>query len=225
MRNGTMTRLTALFSRLLLLVFTALPLSACALADVASGPAPSLYVLTAPEVDMPAGGSAAAQLVVEEFAAPAAIDTSRVVYKSSPNSIAYYAGARWADRAPRMIASLAVETLTDTGRFPAVSGPGAPVRMDLALSGDIRAFEAYRASGAGFGESATNVRVSLFVRLVRLRDRSIVASREFTAEAKAGSGMDGVVTGYDAALDEVLTALAIWTYEQSLAAMPEKAGS
>lgn len=225
MRNGTMTRYTALFSRLLLLAFAALPLGACALADVASGPAPSLYVLTAPEADMPGDGKAAAQLVVEEFAAPAAIDTSRIVYKSSPNSIAYYAGARWADRAPRMIASLAVETLTDTGRFPAVTGPGAQVRMDLALSGDIRAFEAYRAPEAGFGEGATSIRVSLFVRLVRLRDRSIVASREFTAEAKAGSGMDGVVAGYDAALDEVLAALALWTFEQSLAAMQEKAGS
>ena len=225
MRNGTMTRLTERLLRLLLLAFTALPLSACALADVASGPAPSLYVLTAPEVGVPAGQTVPAQLVVEEFSAPAAIDTSRVVYKSSPNSIAYYAGARWADRAPRMIAALAVETLSDTGRFPAVTGPGAQARMDIALSGDIRAFEAYRASGAGFGESATSVRVSLFVRLVRLRDRSIVASREFTAEAKAGSGMDGVVAGYDAALDEVLTALAIWTLEQSLAAMPEKAGS
>jgi len=220
-----MTRLTERLLRLLLLAFTALPLSACALADVASGPAPSLYVLTAPEVGVPAGQTVPAQLVVEEFSAPAAIDTSRVVYKSSPNSIAYYAGARWADRAPRMIAALAVETLSDTGRFPAVTGPGAQARMDIALSGDIRAFEAYRASGAGFGESATSVRVSLFVRLVRLRDRSIVASREFTAEAKAGSGMDGVVAGYDAALDEVLTALAIWTLEQSLAAMPEKAGS
>lgn len=225
MRNGTMTRYAAHFSRLLLLVFTALPLSACALADVASGPPPALYVLTAPDVDVPAGVTAPAQLVVEEFSAPAATDTSRVVYKSSPNSLAYYAGARWADRAPRMIASLAVETLTDTGSFPAVTGPGAQVRMDLALSGDIRAFEAYRVAGAGLGESATNVRVSLFVRLVRLRDRTIVASREFTAEAKAGSGMDGVVAGYDAALDEVLTALALWTLEQSLAAMPEKAGS
>ncbi|PKP78317.1 MAG: hypothetical protein CVT81_04670 [Alphaproteobacteria bacterium HGW-Alphaproteobacteria-3] len=224
MRNGTMTRYTALFSRLLLLVFAALPLSACAFADIASGPPPALYVLTAPQVEVPAGPGATAQLVVEEFSVPAAIGTARVVYKSSPNSIAYYADARWADRVPRMIASLAVETLTDTGRFPAVTGPGAQVRMDLALSGDIRAFEAYRVSGAGLGESATNVRVSLFVRLVRLRDRTIVTSREFTAEARAGSGMDGVVAGYDAALDEVLTALAIWTYEQSLAAMPEKAG-
>ncbi len=221
MRNGTMTR----YKRLLLLAFAMLPLGACALADVASGPAPSLYVLTAPQVEAGAGASADAQLVVEEFSAPAAIDTARIVYKASPNEIAYYAGARWADRAPRMIASLAVETLSNTGRFPAVTGPGAPSRMDFSLSGDIRAFEAYRDASAGLGAGATKVKVSLFVRLVRMRDRSIVASRVFTAEAAGGSGMDAVVEGYDAALDEVLAALAAWTLEQSLAGMPQEAGS
>ena len=58
-----------------------------------------------------------------------------------------------------------------------------------------------------------------------MRDRAIVSSREFTAEASAGSGMDAIVAGYDAALDEVLASLALWTYEQSLLAMPEEAGS
>ena len=222
MRKDIMIRRAA---RFLLLASAALSLGACALADVASGPAPSLYVLTAPKVEAGAGRSANAQLVVEEFSAPAAVDTARIVYKASPNELAYYAGARWADRAPRMIASLAVETLTDTGRFPAVTGPGAQARMDLSLSGDIRAFEAYRDPSAGLGAGATKVKVSLFVRLVRMRDRSIVASRIFTAEAPAGSGMDAIVEGYDAALDEVLASLATWTLEQSLIAMPEEAGS
>mgnify|MGYP003678144117 CR=1 FL=1 len=92
-------------------------LGGCALADVASGPPPSLYVLNAPAPDMPAAlPIAASQIVVEAFSAPAAIDTSRIVFKPSANEIKYYAGARWSDRAPRMIASLLVETLSDTGR-------------------------------------------------------------------------------------------------------------
>lgn len=225
MRKDSMTCILSRTRRFLFAAFAALPLGACALADVASGPAPSLYVLTAPHVAVEGGRPSGAQLVVEEFSAPAAIDTARIVYKATPNEIAYYAGARWADRAPRMIGALAVETLTDTGRFPAVTGPGAQARMDLVLSGDIRAFEAYREEGAGLGAGATKVRVSLFARLVRMRDRAIVSSGEFTAEASAGSGMDAIVAGYDAALDEVLASLALWTYEQSLLAMPEEAGS
>ncbi len=54
----------------------------------------------------------------------------------SENQIAYYAGARWSDRSPRMIASLLVETLAGTGSCPAVIGPGTSARMDQALVGD-----------------------------------------------------------------------------------------
>lgn len=210
-------------ARFALLAAGLAPLGACALADVASGPAPSLYVLTAPAAELPATAQVTqAQLVVEEFSAPAAIDTTRIVFQPSPNEIKYYAGARWSDRAPSMIASLLVETLTDTGRFPAVIGPGNRVRADLALVGDIRTFAAYKPEGAGFGEGAANVRVALFVRLVNVRDRSIVASREFSTEApSAGIGMEGIVGAYDAALDTVLSEIAVWAFEQSLTALPQ----
>ena len=220
MRKDIMIRRAA---RFLLLAFAALPLGACALADVASGPAPSLYVLTAPEAAA-AGSCAGTQLIVEEFSAPAAIDTARIVYKPSPNEIAYYAGARWADRAPRMIASLLVETLADSGAFAAVVGPETSVRSDFALLGDIRAFEAYRDPSAGLGAGATKVKVSLFVRLVRMRDRAIVSSEVFTAEAPAGSGMDAIVAAYDAALGKVLGDIGQWAAARAVAA-PQEAGS
>lgn len=201
-------------ARGVLLAVLIAPLGACALADVASGPPPSLYVLTAPSPDTPAA-RIDAQLVVEEFSAPAALNTSRIVFQPSPNEIKYYAGARWADRAPAMIASLLVETLSDTGRFSAVVGPGNQARTDISLIGDIRAFGAFRDADAGLGDGATKVRVALFVSLVNARDRRVVASREFSAEAPAGSGIDGIVAACDTALDTVLTEIAGWTVEQS----------
>lgn len=198
-------------------------LGGCALADVASGPPPSLYVLNAPTPDMPAGvPGVSVQLVVEAFSAPAAIDTSRIVFKPSANEIKYYAGARWSDRAPRMIASLLVETLSDTGRFPAVIGAGGQAHTDLALSGDIRAFNAYLPEEAGFGAGATKIRVAFFVRLIRVRDRAIVASREFSAEAAAAGGIEGIIRGYDEALGSVLSEIAVWTLEQSVIAVPQR---
>lgn len=196
------------------------PLGACALADVASGPPPSLYVLKAPARSeaMP-GVAVPAQIVVEDFSAPAAIDTTRIVFQPNENEIAYYANARWSDRAPRMISTLLVETLSNTGRFPAVIGPGGTARMDYALVGDIRAFAASRPADAGLGQGTTKVRVAFYVRLLRARDRSIVASRAFSSEAAApGSGMANVVAAYDAALGTVLGEIADWTLEQSLAA-------
>ncbi|MFA7639333.1 MAG: ABC-type transport auxiliary lipoprotein family protein [Parvibaculum sp.] len=191
------------------------PLSACAIADIGSGPAPSLYTLKAPAVLAETGGQAAGQLVVEEFSAPAALDTTRIVFQPSENEIAYYANARWSDRSPRMIASLLVETIASSGRFPAVIGPGSNARMDLALVGDIRSFAAYREAAAGFGQETTKVRVALYVRLLRARDRSIIASREFSAEAPAGSGMANVIAAYDAALGTVLTEVSDWAFTRS----------
>ncbi|WP_041535995.1 ABC-type transport auxiliary lipoprotein family protein [Parvibaculum lavamentivorans] len=214
----------AKLTRLAALVLVLAPLGACALADVASGPAPSLYVLTAPTPALPGTAMAAnTQLSVREFQAPSAIDTGRIVFQPSPNEIKYYAGARWSDRAPRMIASLLVETLTNTGRFPAILGPETQARTDLALTGDIRAFSAFR-DGAGLGEGATKVRVAFFVRLVRARGGVVLAGREFTAEAASASGrMDDIVAAYNAALDTALSDITAWTLEQSLAAMADEA--
>lgn len=198
------------------------PLGACAIADIGSGPAPSLYTLKAPAVSAEAGPQAGAQLVVEEFSAPAAIDTTRIVFQPNDNEIAYYANARWSDRSPRMIASLLVETIASSGRFPAVIGPGSNARMDLALVGDIRSFAAYREASAGFGQETTKVRVVLYVRLLRARDRSILASREFSAEAPAGSGMANVIAAYDAALGTVLRDISDWAFTQAQAAPPAR---
>ena len=194
------------------------PLGACALADIGSGPAPSLYTLRAPTIEAAPAMPVAAQIVVEDFSTPAAIDTTRIVFQPNDNEIAYYAGARWSDRAPRMISSLLVETLSRSGQFPAVVGPGSTARMDYALVGDIRSFSAHREEGAGRGQGVTQVRVAFYVRILRARDRSILASREFSAEAAApGSGMANVVIAYDAALGAVLTEISGWA-AQSIAA-------
>ncbi len=203
------------------------PLGACALANVASEPAPSLYVLTAATPQVPAGAVAAmAQVVVEEFSAPAAVDTTRIVFQPSPNEIKYYAGARWSDRAPRMIAALTVETLHNTGHFPSAIGAGSGARMDLALVGDIRQFAAARVATQGLGQAATEARVTLYVRLLRASDRSIVASREFAATAPSASGkMTDIVAAYDAALGQVLAEIALWTLEEGAKAFPKRASS
>lgn len=202
-----------------LLAVVIVPLSACAIADIGSGPAPTFYTLNAPAVSAEAGPQVAAQLVVEEFSTPAALDTTRIVVQPSENEIAYYANTRWADRSPRMIASLLVETIASSGHFAAVLGPDSSARMDLALVGDIRSFAAYREAAAGFGQETTKVRVVLYMRLLRARDRSIIASREFSAEASAGSGMANVIAAYDAALGTVLTEVSDWAFTQSQAAL------
>ncbi len=194
------------FLRRLLAIVTTAPLAACALMSAGTGPAPQLFTLTAAH---PAATDAepAPQIEVDEFSAPAAIDTTRIVRQSGANEIAYYADARWADRAPRMIQSLMVETLENSGRFGAVSARGAGVRAAYELMGDIRQFATVPSADGG----RDRVRVDIFARLVREDERTIVASKPFSASVPVGgSGMLPIVSAYDAALREVLDGIALW---------------
>ncbi|MCE9650744.1 MAG: ABC-type transport auxiliary lipoprotein family protein [Parvibaculum sp.] len=187
-------------------------LGGCALANVASEPAPQLFMLTAghPASGGAEAGGAAARILVDDFTASAAIDTARIVFQPNPNEIKYYADARWADRAPAMIQSLMIETLQNSGRFASVAARGSEIRGDLAVKGDIRQFAA-EANG-----EATNVHVDFFVRLVRLEDRDIVASRDFNAVVPVtGSGIAAVVAAHDAALRQTLSEIMLWTLAET----------
>jgi cholesterol transport system auxiliary component len=198
-------------------------LAGCALANVASEPAPQLFKLTAGHPSSgtvaPGGTEAggAARILVDDFTASAALDTARIVFQPNPNEIKYYAGARWADRAPAMIQSLMIETLQNSGRFASVAARGSEIRGDMAVKGDIRQFAA-EADG-----EATKVHVDFFVRLVNLEDRGIVASRDFnTVVPVTGSGIASVVAAHDAALRQALSEIMLWTVAETSKPAPAK---
>lgn len=180
-------------------------LGGCALANIASEPAPQLFMLTAAHPDK-AGAAAAANILVDDFSTTAAIDVPRIAFQPNPNEIKYYAGARWADRAPQMIQSLTVETLENSGRFASVAARGSGIRGEYLLKGDIRQFAA-----EARGEQ-TAVRIDFFLRLVSIDDRSILASRDFNVSIPVtGSGIAAVVAAYDAALHQNLNEIVLWT--------------
>lgn len=213
MKNASPNKAARRACRTVILLAALAPLGACALASAGSGPAPSLYTLTAAHPEAPEAGAAHAPAIeIDEFSAPAAVDTARIVQQTTPNEIAYYADARWADRAPRMIQTLMVETFENGGRFAAVSVRGSGLASDYELMGDIRQFAAIPASGQG----KTEVRIDFFARLVRDDDRSIVASKSFGATVPVdGSGMTPIVAAYDAGLRAVLDEIALWAAAES----------
>ncbi|HEX7776118.1 MAG TPA: ABC-type transport auxiliary lipoprotein family protein [Parvibaculum sp.] len=202
------------------LVLLLSPLGACALADVGSGPAPRLFTLTSAHPVPPAGDAAAkVDMQVAEFAAPAAIDTTRIVFQSSANEIKYYAEGRWSDSAPNMIQMLVSRTLQDSGGFASVSTRGSDLNGDFTLVGDIRQFAAEAGDGDKAGD--TSAHVDLFLRLVRVQDHKIVASKDFNSVVPvAGSGIASVIAAYDAALHAALDGIALWTLEETAKAGP-----
>lgn len=196
------------FNRLTCLVVLAAALSGCALANVASGPAPQMFTLTAHSVAAGTGdmSSAKVDLLVDGYYSSAAIDTGRIVYLPSPNELKYIAGARWADLAPLMIQSLTVETLEKSGRFASVAARGSEISGDYMLKGDIRQFAAEK------NGDVTQVHVDLFMRLVTRVDNKVIATKDFsTILPVAGSGIEPMVQAFDAALAQVLSDLTLWT--------------
>jgi len=193
-----------------------LPLGACALASVASEPPPQLFTLTAAH-PVPVGEAAGqgARIVVDEFSAPAVIDTTRIVQQASANELKYYADARWADRAPRMVETLLVETLENSGRFASVATRAADLRGDYELVGDIRQFAVDASS-----QSGPAVKVELYARLVRDDERTIVAVKSFSSTVPVvGSGIAAIVMAYDAALRQTLDGIAIWADQSARGAV------
>lgn len=189
-----------------------LPLGACALANIANEPAPQLFTLTAAH-PAPAAPSAAdkTHVVVDEFSAPAVVDSARIVQQSGANELKYYADVRWADRAPRLIQNLMVETMENSGRFASVATRGADLRGDYELAGDIRQFAVDATNPSGL-----TVKIELYARLVAENERSIVATKSFSASVPVnGSGISAIVAAYDTGLHQALEGIAVWADESA----------
>jgi cholesterol transport system auxiliary component len=180
-------------------------LAACSLPG--TGEPPRLFTLTPkstfaadlPRVDW--------QLAIEAPVAPGGIDTTRIAVQRTPLTLDYFARAAWTDTAPRMVQTLLLESFENTGKLVAVGRESSSLRPDFLLKVDLREFQAeFR------GAAAPVARVRLSVRLVRLPERTVVAS--FTHEGiepAAGPEIDQVVAAFDSALGAVLRRVAEWT--------------
>ena len=173
-----------------------------------SGPPPALYRLEAPREVRVAGSPASWQLLVDKPTAPLALDTTRIAIIPAPGRIDYYADVAWADGVPAMLQELILQSFDRSGRIQAVQRQSGGLRADYILAVDLQDFEANAA------ENPAAIRIRLTARLVRMSDRSIVASRDFEAKAPIGNGFDTVVSGFDQALDALLPNLVAWTLSE-----------
>ncbi len=170
----------------------------------------TLYGLKAPADIAIAGGEPGWQLMVEEPLAERALDTDRIAIHTDTHAIQYFAGARWTDRAPRMLQDLIVESFDAAGMQNSVGRQTLAVRPDYALVSDLREFSAHLVPG----ESGPQAHVRLSVKIVSLDDRSVIDGRTFDARASATSdNVADVVKALDAASNDVLRELVAWTAE------------
>lgn len=168
---------------------------------------PKLYVLTPkntfsnklPKVDW--------QLTIAFPIADAALNTARIALRHSPISLEYYARASWVDTAPQMIQTLLVESYENTGKIVSIGRQSVTLRADYSLLTDLREFQAEY-----IGEGPPRVRVRLNAKMVRMPQRTILATETFEfIEPAASSGLEAVVSAFDIALGKTLKRIVEWS--------------
>lgn len=170
------------------------------------GPAPQIYNLTATQNIASEQGAMEWRLLVEEPDASRAIDTDRIAIQLSPVEISYYEGARWSDRAPRLVQSLLIESLDNTGVLQHVGRTGTGVNAQYALKTNLLAFCA-EADGA-----RPTVVVKIKLTLLDRTKAQIIGSRIIeTRKTAGGSQTREVVMAFNEAAGEVLRNAVAWT--------------
>lgn len=130
-------------------------------------------------------------------------ETSRMAYVRQPHELQYFARSRWADTPARMLSPLLVQALEQGGAFGAVVHNPGPVTGTLRLDTELVRMQ------QEFGAEPGRVRLTLRAQLVDVRERRVIATREFeeVEVADAGNAYAGV-SALNRALGRLLHSLA-----------------
>jgi len=190
---------------------SALALGGCGSLFKAATTTPSLYTLTAAETVAP-GPTVPWQLVVEEPVASRAIDTDYIALMPSTTEVKYFDNARWAERAPRMVQSLLVESFENSKRIVAVGRQAVGLRADFQLVSELREFQAEYRNGL---KSPPVIRIRLSAKMIVQPQQVIVAAEAFDFQkALATNDMAAIIAGFDEVLGQAMGALVQWALNQ-----------
>lgn len=198
--------------RLIPALIAPLLLAGCSLLG-GSKDAPALYAPEpAPQVE--AGWPAANwHLTVAASTQLPLLDDQPMLVSPRPGELQVYRGARWA-RAPRvMVEDAVLRTLEASGKLQAVARQGSGLAADYRLLLDLRSFR------SDYGDTGTPAAViEVQAQLLRLSDRSLLASRSFRQQQPAaGSALPQVNAAFAGALAALGHDIAGWTLETAAA--------
>ena len=170
------------------------------------GEAPNVYLLPATPVSATAHRAVLQEsLRIVTPQATRTLDSTHIAVLPEDNVITGYAGARWSDRAPRLLRDRLVDAFRTDGRFAAVSSDEANLQVDLELTGDLRAFQSKYERGVPV------VVIRYDVQLVRSRSRHIVATHRFDIrQSVVGKEVPQVITAFGQAADQLAAQVIAW---------------
>jgi len=180
---------------------------------------PRLYVLTPKSTfakDLPV---VRWQLLVDTPIAPAGLSTARIAMQDSPYELRYFQDANWTDFAPQMVQALIIESFENSNRIISVGREQIGMRSDFQLKAELREFQAEYDSqmppdttSLGPKEAPPWARVRINVKLVKMPQREIVATRTFDRRLRAKANtMADIIEAFDNALGKVLKSMVGWT--------------
>ncbi len=150
--------------RPLLVLFTALFLSACA---GGSGPAADTYILSSPTLESSARKASYGTLKIVLPVTNPGLDSTRIAVLESQGHLRGVEGKAWAETLPKMVQAGLVEAFESSGRFRSVIPDMQGAMSDYSLLTDIRAFQLIR------DKSAARVEVKLVGRVVDPLSRKV----------------------------------------------------
>lgn len=172
---------------------------------------PATYDLTAPKVmTLTAPRPAKFQLVINEPVTVRSLETDRILVKSGPQ-VAYYKGAAWSDRLPRLMQARMVEAFQNAGLVSAVGSRADRLDADYELTTQVQAFQ------VNVNQGSAEAQANLFVKIVDGDNGRMVASRGF--EARVGTSSKDVgemVVSLNQAFDQVLRQVVPWVAKRKL---------
>jgi cholesterol transport system auxiliary component len=147
------------------------------------------------------------------------LDSDAILLTAPDHRLEHFVASKWAAPAPRMLASLAAETMRNRGVLAAVHDDVSPFPGDYLLRMTIRRFDADYAAGTGAAPAAT---VVLDCTLGTRVDRKLLATFVAQATVRANDNrMGAVVAAFEQATQDAMGKLT----EQTLAVMSTEAAA
>jgi len=134
--------------------------------------APNTYDLLAP-AKTSAGQRLGLQIIVNTPSAVRALENDRILVKPNTAQLAYFPGAAWSDRLPRLVQARLVEAMQNSRRFRAVGDGRDKIDGDIQVLSNIRAFQIEIEPGR------VTAHIEMFIKLVDDKSQRTVSSKIF----------------------------------------------
>ncbi|MCC6952918.1 MAG: membrane integrity-associated transporter subunit PqiC [Deltaproteobacteria bacterium] len=152
-----------------------------------------------------------ARLLIRDSDGVRLSDTHSIVFSRDARELASYQYASWVEPPADQISHLIYDAFQASNMFTVVSRSTSGVVGDLQLNIEVKDFF-YDLSG-----DPDVVKIRIGAELLNLRDRSVLASREFIATKPVDDeGVEYVVAGFGAGATELISSLVTWVGEQDL---------